>query len=420
MLAGAATLYVTPETLQSLGYPATHTEMLIRATEPSHDKAHILAALDQVEAQLKDSGRTVYSRQVITESRADPFIDSVVLILTAFGLVILLLSSFLVVNAMSALITQQVPQIGVMKLIGARRGQIMALYLATVLIYGLLAVVIALPLAAVTARLLMSQFVEPLLNVRVLSYAIPLPLLAAQAAIGLLLPLVAGLAPVMRGTRITTHQALNDVGIGGEAYGRSLVERLLDRAAAGPAHPAPGSAGDPQHPAPQGPPRADPDRADLRHRALHLGAQRAGVGQRDAGLVHALPPLRRLGGDGARRPRHPAGTGGDTKCPMWAAVEVWSSGGATRVRPDDTKSNAFRVVAVPADTRMMEPEVIAGQWLANAADRTERGGDQLGPGRRSEGPAGRQRHRAGHQRPRGHLARRRHRQHASRAGRPST
>ena len=172
-LAGAATLFVTPETLETLGYPAAHTEMLIRARSQRTTRRTSCAALDQVEAQLKDSGRTIYSREVITESRADPFIGSVVLILTAFGLVILLLSSFLVVNAMSALITQQVPQIGVMKLIGARRSQIMVLYLATVLIYGLLAVVIALPLAALTARLLMSQLVEPLLNVRVLDYASP-------------------------------------------------------------------------------------------------------------------------------------------------------------------------------------------------------------------------------------------------------
>jgi putative ABC transport system permease protein len=289
-LAGAATVYVTPETLESLGYPATQTEMLIRATDPAHDEAHILAALDQVEAQLEDSGRTVYSREVITESRADPFIDSVVLILTAFGLVILALSSFLVVNAMSALITQQVPQIGVMKLIGARRSQIMALYLATVLIYGLLAVLIALPLAALTARLLMTQVVEPLLNVRVLSYAIPARLLGAQAAIGLLLPLAAGIAPVIRGTRITTHQALNDVGIGGAAYGRSLVERLLDRvqrvrrierrAPAVRIHSA------------AGPPGPDAHRAGVRHRAVSRSS--ACALRCDARLVHALPPLRCL------------------------------------------------------------------------------------------------------------------------------
>lgn len=360
-LAGAATLYVTPETLATLGYPAVHTEMRIRATEPAHDEAHILAALDQVAAQLEDSGRTVYGREVITESRADPFIGSIVLILTAFGLVILALSSFLVVNSMSALITQQVPQIGVMKLIGARRGQIMALYLATVLIYGLLAVAIALPLAALTARLLMAQVVEPLLNVRVLSYGIPLPLLLAQAAVGLLLPLVAGLAPVLRGTRITTHQALNDVGIGGGEYGRSFVERLL------------------------GALRIErPVLLAVRNTLRHKGrlVQTLVVLVFGTALFISVLSVRESvnatldtfmrfhrydvsvvmeGAELAARLEQAA-----AEVPDVGAVEVWSSGGATRVRPDDTKSNPFRVVAVPPDTQMMDPEVISGQWLASA------------------------------------------------------
>ena len=362
-LAGAATAYVTPETLESLGYSAAHTEMLIRATDPAHDKAHIVAALDQVEAQLKDSGRTVYSREVITESRADPFIGSVVLILTAFGLVILLLSSFLVVNAMSALITQQVPQIGVMKLIGARRSQIMVLYLATVLIYGLLAVVIALPLAALTARLLMDQVVQPLLNVRVLSYAIPLPLLGAQAAVGLLLPLIAGIVPVIRGTRITTHQALNDVGIGGAAYGRSLVERLLDRL---------------QQVRRIQRPVLLAVRNTLRHKGrlvqtlivLVFGtALFISVLSVRASVNATLDSFMRFHRyDVSVQMEHPdlvtrlESTAKEV--PEVGAVEVWSSGGATRVRPDDSKSNPFRVVAVPPNTRMMDPQVIAGQWLA--------------------------------------------------------
>ena len=197
-LSGEAVGYVTPETLQGLGYPETVSELHIRATAPAHDEAHILATVNEVEDRLKSSGRTILSRQIITRSRADAYIDSVVLILTGFGLVILLLSGFLVVNAMSALITQQVPQIGVMKLIGATRRQIMVLYLATVLIYGLMAVAIALPLAALTARLLMTDMVEKLLNVMPASYAIPIPLLVAQAGVGILLPLAAGLAPVIR------------------------------------------------------------------------------------------------------------------------------------------------------------------------------------------------------------------------------
>ena len=137
-LAGATFGYVTPETLVGLGFPDTYTELRIRATAPAHDEQHILAALTQVEDQLKSSGRTILSREVITRTKADRLIDTVVLILTGFGVIILLLSGFLVVNAMSALITQQIPQIGVMKLIGARRRQIIALYLATVLVYGVL------------------------------------------------------------------------------------------------------------------------------------------------------------------------------------------------------------------------------------------------------------------------------------------
>ena len=228
-LSGTSVGYVTMETLQGLGYPETFSELRIRVNEPSHDERQILAALEQVEDRVKASGRTILSRRVITRTVADPFIDSIVLILTGFGLVILVLSGFLVVNAISALITQQIPQIGVMKLIGARRWQIMRLYLATVLIYGLLAVVVALPLAALTARLLMTEMVEQLLNVMPISYSIPIPLLVIQAAVGLLLPLAAGLAPVIRGTGVTTQRALSDIGLSGGMYGQGLFERGLAR-----------------------------------------------------------------------------------------------------------------------------------------------------------------------------------------------
>jgi putative ABC transport system permease protein len=366
-LAGAATLYVTPETLRSLGYPAYYTELRLRATEPARDRAHIFAMLQQVEAKLNDSGRTVLSRQFITESQADPYIGSVVLILTAFGLVILALSSFLVVNAMSALITQQVPQIGVMKLIGARRSQIMALYLATVLIYGVIAAAIALPLASLTARLLMGQVVEPLLNVRVTTYAIPFGLLLAQAAVGLILPVLAGLAPVIRGTRITTHQALNDVGIGGAAYGRSVVERLLD--------------------ALQGIRRIErPVLLAIRNTLRHKGrlAQTLVVLIFGTALFVSVLSVRSSVGATLdlfmRFHRYDVSVemernelvsrleGAAASVPGVAAAEVWSIGGARRVLADDTTSNAFRVVAAPRDTTMMEPQMLDGRWLGDSQE----------------------------------------------------
>ena len=249
-LAGATFGYITAETLVGLGFPELHTELRIRATSPAHDEQHILAALTQVEDQLRSSGRTIRSRQIITRSKADRLIDTVVLILTGFGALILLLSGFLVVNAMSALITQQIPQIGVMKLIGAGGGRSSPLYLTTVLVYGLLAVAVALPLAGLTSRLLMRDLVAPLLNVMPESYAVPLPLTVTQVAVGLLLPVLPGWR-MLRGTRITTQQALSDVGVGSGNYGRGLIERLLGKLQKVLTIKRPGPAGDPQHAAPQ-------------------------------------------------------------------------------------------------------------------------------------------------------------------------
>jgi putative ABC transport system permease protein len=318
-----------------------------------------------VEDQLESSGRTVLSREIITRSKADRLIDTVVLILTGFGVIILLLSGFLVVNAMSALITQQIPQIGVMKLIGARRRQIIALYMATVLVYGLLAVAVALPLAGLTSRFLMRDLVAPLLNVMPESYAVPFPLTVTQIAVGLLLPVLAGLAPVLRGTRITTQQALSDVGVGSGNYGRGLIERLLGKLQKVFAIKRPVLLA---------------IRNTLRHKgrlvqtlvvlifatALFVSviSVRASVDatiasfmrfhQYDVSVEMGRPDLVARLEQAAR------------EVPGVVALEVWSTGRATRVRADDTKSDTFKIIAVPPDTTFMAPEMIAGVWLPTA------------------------------------------------------
>ena len=64
----------------------------------------------------------------------------------------LLLSVLLLVNTISALLTQQTRQIGVMKAIGAGTGQIARLYLGMVVVFGLAALAIAAPLAIWAAR----------------------------------------------------------------------------------------------------------------------------------------------------------------------------------------------------------------------------------------------------------------------------
>ena len=59
-------------------------------------------------------------------------------LLGVLGFFALLLSSFLVINTIGALLTQQTRQIGVMKAIGARSRDIAGMYLITVLVFSLL------------------------------------------------------------------------------------------------------------------------------------------------------------------------------------------------------------------------------------------------------------------------------------------
>lgn len=354
--------YVTPETMDSLGFAETYTELRLRVAEDPQNAAHINAVVDRVEALLNDTGRPVYSRQIVTESLADPFIDTIVLILSSIGLMILLLSSFLVINAISALITQQIPQIGVMKLIGARRWQIMSLYMVTIVVYGLLAVGLGLPLAIVTSRLLMDLLVQGLLNVLPDSYQLSLPLVAAQIAVGLLLPLLAGLVPVIKGTGITTQKALNEVGMDAGVDGQGWVERVLGAVQGFVALRRPVLLA---------------IRNTLRHKSrlaqtlivlivgtalfISVLSVRASVDATvDAFMsfhhydvsVELERPYRLARLESLAR-----------QVPGVVDVEGWLLSRAVRLRPDGTESDPMRVYGVPADTDLMNPEVTSGRWL---------------------------------------------------------
>jgi putative ABC transport system permease protein len=354
--------YVTPETMDSLGYAETYSELRLRVDTEPQNETHINEVVDEVEEFLNDTGRPVYTRQVITESRADPFINTIVLILSSIGLLILFLSGFLVINAISALITQQIPQIGVMKLIGARRWQIMSLYIVTVLVYGLLAVGLGLPLAVVTGRLLMDTLVQGLLNVLPDSYQLPLPLIAAQIAVGLLLPLLAGLVPVLKGTRITTQKALNDVGMDAGVDGHGWVERAL---------------GGVQRLFTLRRPILLAIRNTMRHKTrlaqtlivlvvgTALFVSVLSVRTSVDATVDAFMRMHQYDVSvELERPYRLARLEELARqVPGVAAVEGWSLGGALRIRPDGAESDRMRVYGVPVETDFMDPDVTSGRWL---------------------------------------------------------
>src|SRR4029078_6167636 len=151
---GAVSAYITFDMLEWLGEPGAYNTLNIIVAEHGNDKAPLQQVADAVGNKVQKSGRTVYWTQVPEPGRhwSSDNLNSMVLLLGILGFLALLLSGFLVVNTISALLTQQIRQIGIMKAIGGRAMQIASLYLGMVLIFGLLALLIAVPLGVLGAH----------------------------------------------------------------------------------------------------------------------------------------------------------------------------------------------------------------------------------------------------------------------------
>jgi putative ABC transport system permease protein len=140
------------------------------------------------------------------------FLDGIFLVLGIMAALALILGLFLVYNTINAVVIQQINQIGVMKAIGAGTGQILGTYLVMVVSYGLLALLIAVPLGAVGAYFL-NNFLLAAFNAQPQSFGLSPMAVAAQVVIALFSPLLASLVPVFTGARITVREAISTYGL---------------------------------------------------------------------------------------------------------------------------------------------------------------------------------------------------------------
>jgi putative ABC transport system permease protein len=155
------------------------------------------------------------------------FIEGINLVLEILAVISLFMSVILVTNTMTALITQQIDQIGMIKAVGGTTGAILKIYLATVLIYGLLAFIISVPPGAIVAFGI-SQWFLNLFNIDYEVFQFSTRAIVYQAAAATLIPLLAALWPVLTGAAITVREAIASYGLGGD-FGFSWLDRTVER-----------------------------------------------------------------------------------------------------------------------------------------------------------------------------------------------
>lgn len=358
---GSASAYVDFDTFERLGGERIYNQLLLRVNgTPAQllDEAYITDIVNRVGNKLERGGLTV-QRVFVPEPGELLFqniFDSVSLLLTPLGVLALFLSGFLVVNTISALIAQQTRQIGIMKTVGARRSQVIVMYLGAVVVYSLLALLLAIPLTMLVTGAVL-QFAGTFINIDFPMWSLPTSVLLLQVGVGLLVPLLAALIPVLRGAAVTVREAIADTGSGVMKVG--FIDRLLSRIR-GLSRPLQLSL-----------------RNTFRRRArlvltllmlilggmifMTIGSVRASLsGLIESSLAYNQYDIQLRFATPYRVPKIDSAL---YSVEGVAEVESWTTVLANRIRDDGTESNPITLIGLPADSDMVRPTLTAGRWL---------------------------------------------------------
>jgi len=220
---GTAQFYADPLFYERLVGDKDYSQLKVSAAE--WDEPAVTELANRVQDKIEQQGKQSF--RLITNPNKHYWqnqMDGLFFMLGVMGVLAMLLGLLLVYNTINAIIARQTDQIGVMKAVGARTGKILRLFLTTVFLYGVLALLLALPLGILggwsVANWLVGSF-----GADIGGFEISIQAVIAMVIICLLAPMVASVIPVLRGARITVREAIT-------TYGLSTKPGLIERVGA--------------------------------------------------------------------------------------------------------------------------------------------------------------------------------------------
>jgi len=211
--------YLSTASLAGVGQPSTMDQLKIQVaepgqSEPSRDRAAISAVAGELGGWLQSTqGLAVREIQVPTPY-AHPHqwqADVLMLSLLAGAAAALLLAAILVATMLNNLFTQQIPQIGILKAIGARTTRVTRHYLSMTLLVAAAATALALYPAIQIGRGRVQSLLG-LLGIQATSLSPSGWAYAATIAAGLTLPPLVALPPLINAGRTTVRAAIDHHG----------------------------------------------------------------------------------------------------------------------------------------------------------------------------------------------------------------
>ena len=227
-LGGEAVFFVGAQGMERFGIPeGEFGQLLIRVKPYSLDFSKEVASKVKNRLAKENVGVSTTIYQDPEEHWGRTFMEGINLVMQVLAVISLMMSVVLILNTLTALITQQTNQIGVLKAIGGTTSTVIKVYLTEVLVYGLLALLISLPLGTFVAFGLCQWFLN-LFNIDYQVFQFSNRAVTFQVVAAIAAPLIAALWPVLKGATITVREAVASYGLGGD-FGSSWLDRAVER-----------------------------------------------------------------------------------------------------------------------------------------------------------------------------------------------
>jgi putative ABC transport system permease protein len=228
--------YLSAASLADSGEPVLLDQLKIQVaglgeTVPSRDREAIVAVARDLGERLQQEQGVAIREIQVPEPYAHPHqgqADAILNALLVGAGAALLLSTILVANMLNGLFTHQIPQIGIMKAIGARSVRIGRLYLAMTLTVTVTATLLALGPGILVSRAFVSWILGTL-AIEPASLVAPWWTFLVVLGAGLLLPVVLALLPLVKTSVTTVRAAIDHHGGTAKAGAASGVLARLSR-----------------------------------------------------------------------------------------------------------------------------------------------------------------------------------------------
>jgi putative ABC transport system permease protein len=224
------TAFATPETVESLGGTEMYNKIMLVIDDHTKDEDRVNLVVEEISQLLRENGQMVLGTFIYNpgEHFSMEILRGIINVLTILGWLAVFMGTFLIINMINSILSQHIRQIGIMKAIGGSTWQIAGMYIIFITVCGLLALLIAIPLAAFMAYKT-SAVISNMVNVNTGDFRMVPIALILQVITALVIPLSTAFVPIIIGTRISVREAINDYGVRNGHFGKSMLDRAVEK-----------------------------------------------------------------------------------------------------------------------------------------------------------------------------------------------